>query len=254
MVAGRSSDHARRAYSFGTQADAYDEHRAGYPEAAVRWALEPLADRWPLRVLDLAAGTGKLATVAVRLGADVVAVEPDPAMMNRLRLRLPGGRALRGTAEQIPLAEGVVDAVLVGQAMHWFDRDRALPEIARVLTPGGVLAALWNAEDSSFEWVAELVRASGTNVDLNDMRAHLTMGPHPLFPTVDSAEFSHSTRRDADSLVAVIATHSRILVLDEAERRRQLDQVRDYLRGRPETASGSFDVPLITIGRRAVRR
>jgi SAM-dependent methyltransferase len=42
-------------------------------------------------------------------------------------------------------------AVLIGQAWHWFDLDRALPELARVLRPGGVLAALWNADDRTVQ-------------------------------------------------------------------------------------------------------
>jgi SAM-dependent methyltransferase len=256
MTAGCSPDaelKARRAYSFGAQADAYDELRPGYPDSAVRWALEPVIDRRPLRVLDLAAGTGKLAAAAVRLGAHVVAVEPDPAMLERLHRRLPDVRALPGTAERIPLPDGEVDAVLVGQAMHWFDRDRAFPEIARVLAPGGVLAAMWNADDNDVDWVAGLIEASRSSASLNELRASQTMGPHPLFPVVDGGEFRHAVRRDIESLVAMIATHSYILVLDDHERGPLLDRLRDYLRERPETAAGQFDVPLITIGRRAVR-
>jgi SAM-dependent methyltransferase len=257
MANDHSSDaelRARRAYAFGAQADAYDELRPGYPDSAVRWALEPVADRRPIRVLDLAAGTGKLTIVAVRLGADVVAVEPDPAMLERLRRRLPDVRALPGTAEQIPLRDGAVNAVLVGQAMHWFDRDRALPEIARVLAPGGVLAALWNSEDSSVDWVAGLVGAARSSSSLDDLRTRATtMEPHPLFPVIDDGEFSNTVPHDVESLVAMMATHSHILVLDDDERRRLLDRLRAYLHERPETATGRFDLPLITIARRAVR-
>ena len=91
-------------------------------------------------MLDLAAGTGKLTATLAGLGAEVTAVEPDPAMLAELRRRLPSVRALPGRAEEIPLPDGSVDAVVAGQAMHWFDLDRAVPEIARVLAPGGVLA------------------------------------------------------------------------------------------------------------------
>ena len=82
--------------SFGAAAAAYAEHRPGYAEAAVRWALEPVSPREPLRVLDLAAGTGKLTAALVGLGAEVTAVEPDPAMLAELRRELGSVRSLPG--------------------------------------------------------------------------------------------------------------------------------------------------------------
>ena len=124
--------------SFGAAAVAYAEHRPDYAQSAVRWALEPAPGP---RVLDLGAGTGKLTTTLVALGAEVIAVEPDPAMLNELRGARPAVRALLGSAEAIPLPDASVDAVLAGNAMHWFDMDVAGPEIARVLAPGGILAA-----------------------------------------------------------------------------------------------------------------
>lgn len=127
--------------SFGAAAVAYAEHRPDYARAAVRWAFAPAAGP---RVLDLGAGTGKLTATLLALGADTVAVEPDPAMLSELRRSLPEVRALPGSAEAIPLPDGSVDAVLAGNALHWFDMAVAGPEIARVLVPGGILAGLWN--------------------------------------------------------------------------------------------------------------
>ena len=165
------SEHARRAGSFGAAAQSYATHRPDYPAAAIGWALEPAvrlaASRGrPARILDLGAGTGKLTAqiAALTLAGnppEVTAVEPDPHMLAELRGRLPGVRAAAGRAEQIPLPAGAVDAVLAGQAAHWFDLDRALPEIARVLGPGGVFAGLWNADDDRVDWVAGLHRISG---------------------------------------------------------------------------------------------
>ena len=95
-------------------------------------------------MLDLAAGTGKLTAVLVAEGHRVTAVEPNEQMLSELVRRVHDVRALPGHAEHIPVPDQTVDAVLVGTAFHWFDQEKALPEIARVLRPGGVVAALWN--------------------------------------------------------------------------------------------------------------
>ncbi|MEU3739791.1 class I SAM-dependent methyltransferase [Streptomyces sp. NPDC032198] len=126
-------------------------------QTAVRWALEPAPGP---RVLDLGAGTGKLTATLVALGAEVIAVEPDAAMLTELRSALPGVRALLGGAESIPLPDASADVVLAGNAMRWSDMAVAGPEIARVLAPGGILAGLWNLMDDEAEWIAELARVS----------------------------------------------------------------------------------------------
>src|SRR5262249_10204105 len=138
---------ARRASSFGSAAAEYAMHRPGYPDAAVKWALRPVRSRTVVRVLDLAAGTGRLTQALQRTDVDVIAVEPDPQMRAEMLRRVSGVAVLAGSGEAIPLPDERVDAVLVGQALHWFDQGRALPEIARVLKPGGVFAALWNSDD-----------------------------------------------------------------------------------------------------------
>ena len=90
----------------------------------------------------------------------MVAVEPDPQMLAVLTARLPQVRALPGSAESIPLPDGSVDAILAGQAFHWFARPDADREFARVLRPGGVVGLLWNVPDRGVDWVDELYRAT----------------------------------------------------------------------------------------------
>ncbi len=127
--------HAAQANSFGVAASVYERARPDYPEAAVDWLLPSGSPR----VLDLGAGTGKLTRMIAAGGAEVTAVDPSAGMLERLRRALPDVPALTGTAEQIPLDDGAVDAVLVGQAWHWVDVSRASAEVARVLRPGGRL-------------------------------------------------------------------------------------------------------------------
>jgi SAM-dependent methyltransferase len=252
----------RHAASFGAVAAAYADHRPSYADAAIRWCLEP-AGPAP-RVVDLGAGTGILTGALARLGADVTAIEPDPEMLAELRRRRPGVRAAAGYAEQIPLPDASVDAVLAGQAMHWFDLDRALPEIARVLVPGGVLAGLWNVDDDRVGWVAELAemsrrKASNTllrwrNGDAQPSPEQFAQAGAGLFTPAATAEFPNAQRRTADSLVATIATHSHVLVMDISERAELLAHVSDFLHSQPETSAGEFTLPMLTIAVRVTRR
>ncbi|HZE32997.1 MAG TPA: class I SAM-dependent methyltransferase [Actinoallomurus sp.] len=244
---------ARRASSFGGQAAAYAAERPGYPDAAIRWALEPVSARTPLRVLDLAAGTGKLTQGLLRTGAEVVAVEPDQAMLAELHRLLPGVRALAGTAERIPLDDESVDAVVVGQAIHWFDPERAFPEIARVLAPGGVLAGLWNHEDDRVPWVRGLQEVSESRVSFSRWHDNPRLQPSPSFPELEYEDFPSVQRRTAESMAGTVGTHSHVLVMSDGERAELIDRVRGYLRATRETANGEFDLPLVTQAVRGVR-
>lgn len=244
--------------SFGPAAADYDRHRPDYAPEAVRWALEPAPGT---RVLDLGAGTGKLTSMLAGLGLNVVAVEPDEAMLARLRGKLPSVKAVPGNAEALPLADASVDAVLVGQALHWFDMNLAGPEIWRVLAPGGVLAGLWNLDDDRVPWVAGLDEAAGgagsamlSQWHHDDHEAHFaTLSLPDYFGPVERAEFPHGQVRTAESLTATIATHSRMLMMDPASRSRLLSSVRDFLAGNPDTAHGEFTFPLVTAVIRAAR-
>jgi SAM-dependent methyltransferase len=244
-----------RARSFGGAAVAYARHRPGYPDSAVAWALELIADRPDPRLLDLAAGTGKL-TAALLSHGSVIAVEPDPAMLAELRRHLPAVTATEGCAEEIPLPDGSVDAVLVGQAWHWFDPERALPEIARVLRPGGVLAAIWNGDDTRVDWVRGYHEAGRWNATVVRAPDEVPMLPaHPLFTAPSEyAQFANPVLTTVDGLVATLRTHSWALTAGPADREAAIDRLRAYLAECPETSAGEFELPLVTDVVRALRR
>lgn len=245
---------ARFARSFGSAAADYAEHRPGYPVPALEWALAPVRDRKILRVLDLGAGTGIITRALLDLDVNVIAVEPDSAMRAELVNHTFGAAALAGSAEAIPLPDNRVDAVIVGQAFHWFDTDRALPEIARVLNPGGVLAALWNKEDDRVDWVATLRDViTGTQSEQRPA-VRPTLPEHPLFGPVERADFPHSHRRNVESLVATLSTHSQALMLDESARAELRRRTLEHLRTAPEVPKGEFDFPLVTVCARTQRR
>lgn len=130
-----------RRLTFGAHAEEYERARPEWPEDAARW-LVPEEARL---VVELGAGTGKLTRAVAGLGVRVVAVEPDLRML--AVLRSGGLEGVEGSAEAIPVGDGEADAVVAGSAMHWFDLERALPELHRVLRPGGRLGFAWNHRD-----------------------------------------------------------------------------------------------------------
>ena len=246
-----TDEHTRRASSFGSEAAAYAKYRPDYPRDLLVWALRPVRDAPGLRVLDVGAGTGKLTGGLAALGVDVVAVEPDPAMLAELTGRFPDVEALLGPAEDIPLPDGSVNAVFAGQALHWFDLDRAFPEFRRVLRPGGALTAVWNTYDDTTEWVAEFCDLSETV-----RRSGQTITGEILEPfgTTEVVEFPHHCRHTVDSLVNNVATHSQMLTSTPEHRAAVLGRTREFLLGNPVTGNGEFDIPILTFAVRATPR
>jgi SAM-dependent methyltransferase len=159
------------AEQFGNVADAYERGRPEHPAAVVGALGAELGLSPGDPVLDLAAGTGKLTRALVAAGYDVTAVEPQAALRERLASFVADGRALEGTAELIPLADGSVRAVTVADAFHWFEAPAALAEIARVLAPGGGLAVLVTWPDWS-----EAPWAEGLGKLMSELRPE-----HPQF-------------------------------------------------------------------------
>ena len=231
-----------RARSFGHAASDYRRARPTYPPGAVRWLVPDGAQR----VLDLAAGTGKLTGQLVELGLDVVAVEPDDAMRAELRAAVPGARTLAGTAESIPLDDRSFDAVVVAQAWHWF-AERAISEVVRVLAPAGGLGIVWNVLDRRTPWVDAFNRLIEREPG---ERAHRDPELGDGFGPVEHATFDFSHRIPAPALRTLAASHSHALTLAPAERGRLLDEVDELAR----TAGAEIDLPYRAECWRARRR
>jgi SAM-dependent methyltransferase len=225
--------HRSAAVGYERAPAAYERGRPGYPEEAVVLLAERLGLGPGMTVLDLAAGTGKLTRALTGAGADVVAVEPVAEMRTALTESLSSVRALPGTAEAIPLEDGSVDAVAVGQAFHWFRGDEALAEIHRVLRPEGRLGLVWNLRDETVPWVAELTRimephrcdapsaASGAWREVFERTA--------LFDPLETATFRHVHELTAEGVVARVASVSFISALPESPRAQVLADVRELV-------------------------
>ncbi|HET7357185.1 MAG TPA: class I SAM-dependent methyltransferase [Nocardioidaceae bacterium] len=209
----------RAARSFDQVSDAYARARPSYPREATAWLAEGTTDV----VLELAAGTGKLTEQLVALGHQVVASDPSPQMLGQLSRKLPETPALQAPAEDIPLRAASVGLVVAAQAYHWFDIGRALPEIARVLRPGGAFAAVWNLRDERIPWVRRLGALMGTQEQNNDPTADLDGSG--LFEPVRSATFRFWQPLDQQSLRDLVSSRSNVATMQQTQRDQLLRKV-----------------------------
>ncbi len=241
----------RAASSFGAVAETYASVRPGYPPEALSWLLPTGA----LRVLDLGAGTGALSGSLLSLGLEVVAVEPDPEMRRVLAERTPGVEIRAGRAEEIPAETGEVDAVLGAQMWHWVDVGPATVEVARVLRPGGTLGLLWNLRDERVPWMAVLgTVVPGEDVWGPDRAAAVRLPEGAPFDGAAVRHFPWSQELNPERLVDLMATRSRVQVMDADERRSVLGRVAELARSHPALQSRSvIEVPYVTSCFRAVR-
>lgn len=230
--------HPVAAAGFAVAADAYERGRPGYPQDAVDHVVRVLAIGPERTVLDLGAGTGKLTRLLEPTGATIVAVEPVDAMRAELSRRSPSVRAIAGTAEAIPLEDASVEAAVVAQAFHWFDGERALPEIRRVLRPGGRLGLIWNSRDESVDWVARLTEV---------IDPHRGGAPHfrtggwrrpfertPSFGPLHRWRTAHTHQMEPEAVVDRVASISFIAALDDVRRDEVCDRVRELIRTHPD--------------------
>jgi len=233
-----------RSLSFGSAAAAYERGRPSYPPEAIDWLLP----RGARQVLDLGAGTGKLTTRLVERGLHVVAVDPIPEMLEVLRTSLPETPALLGTAEEIPLDDNSVDAVLVAQAWHWFDPKRAIAEVARVLRPGGRLGLVWNTRDERLGWVRELGRIIGRDGDPLEKKTTLP----PPFTELQRHQVEWTNYLTPQALIDLVASRSYCITSPAEVRTKTLDRVRELLATHPALANNNgVALPYITVCVRA---
>jgi ubiquinone/menaquinone biosynthesis C-methylase UbiE len=197
--------------------------RPDYPARAVSWLVgEP-----PRRVLDLGAGTGKLTAQLSAAGYDVVVVDPAAEMLAQLQVLLPEVPTHVGTAEAIPLPDASVDAVVAAQAFHWFDTDLALPEIARVLVPGGRLGLVWNIRDDRDPWVAELnaLISERAQIDRESVASAQVLNGLAGYQDFDHRTYEHAQSIDRALLLDLIRSRSYAAVMTAEQRTRLLTEV-----------------------------
>lgn len=249
-------DLATRAASFAKRADRYAAVRPSYPDDAVAWLLPGS----PQQILDLAAGTGKLTQALVRHYAaanapTIIAVEPAEPMLAQLTKLLPEVSALVGTAEHIPLPDNTVDAVVCGQAWHWFNEAAAGIEIARVLRPGGTVGVVWNDRDDTVDWVRQFDQIIHRGDILEPKTKHVAPKFGAQFSTVEHAVFRWLDTIPVTDLRPLAASRSYLLMLPNAERDRILADIDQLIATHPDlTGRDHITLPYITNAYRVRRK
>lgn len=241
-----------QATSFGAQAGNYEAGRPEYPFDAVAWMLEAMPEG-SRRIADVGAGTGKLTrALTAAPGAEIVAIDPDPAMLGMLRGSVPGVPTFVGKAERLPLPDASVDAVVLGQAWHWVEPLAASTEIGRVVRSGGVLGLIWNIRDERQEWVRRLTAIMHGSAAEEMLAAGdpVVSAPFGLLEQ-DSWEWVRPINRA--QLHSMASSRSHVITSSETEKariRRDMDALFDEL-GLDD--DGTIDLPYVTRAFRSIR-
>ncbi|HSG40824.1 MAG TPA: class I SAM-dependent methyltransferase, partial [Thermoanaerobaculia bacterium] len=126
---------------FSSRVQNYVRYRPGYPLSLIDFLETNLGLAPGAVIADVGSGTGKLSELFLDRGYRVIGIEPNDEMREAaegLKERYPDFVNLAGQAESLPLDDRSVQAVMAGQAFHWFDPGKTRAEFARVLVPGGL--------------------------------------------------------------------------------------------------------------------
>jgi SAM-dependent methyltransferase len=226
--------HPSAAVGFARAADVYERARPSYPQEAIDWLVAQTGLGPGQTVVDLGAGTGKLTRLLIPTGARVIAVEPIAEM----RAHIEGCEVVDGAAEAIPLPDASADVVTVAQALHWFDQERALPEIHRVLRASGSLVLFWNMRDlddpvqRGVEELLGTIRREVPGQIAGEWREPLERSD--LFGPARVGEFTIEQQFTTDDLCDRVASTSFVAALPAVDREELLVRVRALTHGLAE--------------------
>ena len=247
--------------SFGEVADEYNRLRSGPSGEALDWLIPEDATA----VLEIGAGTGILTRLLADRVAHLTAVEPDERMRAVLNAGDTRVEVLAGQAEELPAATSSVDLVIAQSAWHWVDEERAVPEVARVLRPGGRLSLVWTGPDRSVDWMRSLwaggiIFSPEERSDEDDRRkrrhlVNVDLGGQSPFLQSETAVFRWTRPMSKADLVALSATYSVVITMDQETRQAHLEGMTRFLDSSPAFADlDVIEVPMRSYCWRATKR
>lgn len=250
--------HHSAAAGYKTGADTYVRGRPDYPPQVADWLTDTLGLNANATVIDLGAGTGKFTQRLIATGAQVIAVEPVPQMLEKLSAAFPEVLAVSGTATDLPLPDASVDVVICAQSFHWFASAEALTEIARVLKPGGKLGLIWNLRDTQTHWVPKLdaiVNALEGDTPRYYTGAWRRAFPHASFGALQTQQFSHGhTGPPEDVIFNRVRSTSFVAALSAVERAKVDQQISALVADEPALRDKEVvTVPYVTAAFVAVK-
>ena len=259
MVRATRRADRKRSKSFGEIATDYDRFRPGPPDEAVDWLLPSGA----VDVLELGAGTGGLTRQLVGRVRHVRAVEPDDRMRAVLADRVPRAEVVAGRAEVIPAEDSSFDAVMVASAWHWVDEERAVPEVARVLRPGGRLSLLWSGPDRTIDWVRAIFAGGETlsaeRIEAWDARRRdrhtVNLGPESPFTDPERRRVTWVMPMTRAEILGLVGTYSVAITMSAPERREHVASISRHLDTLTALATdGTLEMPMRCLCWRAALR
>jgi SAM-dependent methyltransferase len=238
--------HPSAAIGFQRAVDEYERGRPDFPADAVTFLRHRLELRAGRTVLELGAGTGKLTRLLAPTGVRIVAIEPVDVMRTALARTAPNAEIVDAIAEDLPLSGDSVDAAVAAQAFHWFDGERALGELARVMRPGSGLALVWNVRDETVPWIMRLTELiepyRGHTPSHRSMRWKETFGSVASFEPLRLRSFPYLHATTREGTVARILSISFIAALPDDEKARVADEVRRIVPGEDVSFAYRTDV------------
>ncbi len=267
-MANEDREAERRKESFDEVADAYDTYRTRLPDEVVDGLATATDVRRGSRVLEIACGTGQLSVPLAERGVDLSAVELGPHLAAHARRRLrpvPNARVEVSSFESWELPTEQFDAVVCANAFHWLDAETRFSKSAAALRTRAFLGLV----------VTQHVRGGTSRFFTDAQPYYLKWGlstnptfqpPAPeelpaAFPELDQrSEFQAVERqrleipmlRTTESYVGWLSTDSLVNTLDQATRRRFLDDIGDLIQSRYDgTVIRNFVYEIITARRRA---
>lgn len=243
--------HQKAAVGFHATSLSYERGRPLYPSAAIDFLAHTFQLTPDSAIMDLGAGTGKFTRLLTERGLNVTAVEPIEGMRAVFADVLPNVPMLDGTAESIPLPDSSVDVIFSAQAFHWFDGLKTLPELARVLKPGGGLGLIWNHKVSPTAWIQaliDLIAPYGTTVPHSDtLEWQVAFNTLPLFTPIEKASFSYTVTYTLETLKHYFRSLSFIGALSDTEQTTLLTQMETILQNYPEVyIQDAYPYPYMT--------